>query len=105
MARSVSGVIISRVPSGTSPRRDSPKPPTDLDGSLAASWAPAGPHSTSVIASELATIPQPRARPDRSPHMGLLLSNQLALADREIISVDQFLLGNQGLFIELIFDF
>src|SRR5207249_10530308 len=46
-----------------------------------------------------------RARPDRSSHMGLLLSNQLALADREIISVDQFLLGNQGLFIELILDF
>src|SRR4051812_9992012 len=100
MARSVSGVIISRVPSGMSPRRPSPNRPTDLGGS----WAPDGPQVPTQSASEPAMNPMPRSRPDRWPCMNSLLPNELALADREIVSLDQFPLGDQGLFTVLVED-
>src|SRR5689334_4312740 len=58
MARSVSGVIISSVPSGTSPRRPSPKAPIDLDGSLAVSCAAARSPKTNATVTTRAMKPR-----------------------------------------------
>ena len=66
IARSVSGVSISSVPSGTSPRRDSPKPPTDFDFCLPLSssspHAPADATSGSRDRSATRILARPRHR-------------------------------------------